>query len=256
MISANTLFHFTSSIENISNILSNNFIPRYCLEKVDFIPNMNLDYAYPMVCFCDIPLSQITEHISTYGSYAIGLKKEWAMPKSISPVIYLHNNSQTISIIDRLFKSSAIFDRLEKLITKTNLRFAARDTMELLFYCKTYKGSMWRNGVLKENITFYNEREWRYVPPLAELELINPRFIINKDEFDNTEIRNRENDLIKNFQIHFTPDDIKYLIIKYENERLRLVQMIQEIKGNLFNVEQLKVLSSKIISVEQIKEDF
>ena len=32
---------------------------------------------------------------------------------------------------------------------------------------------MWRDGKLRQNITFYNEREWRYVPKLDELEHIN-----------------------------------------------------------------------------------
>lgn len=44
--------------------------------------------AYPMVCFCDIPLSQIKNHTNSYGKYAIGLKKEWAQKWHISDTIH------------------------------------------------------------------------------------------------------------------------------------------------------------------------
>jgi len=33
-ISANTLFHFTSSMENLLGILTNEFRPRFCLENL------------------------------------------------------------------------------------------------------------------------------------------------------------------------------------------------------------------------------
>ena len=78
-ISANTLFHFTKTIDNIRNILTDTFSPRYCLEHLAFMASENIDLAIPMVCFCDIPLSQIIDHVDTYGEYAIGLNKDWAM---------------------------------------------------------------------------------------------------------------------------------------------------------------------------------
>ena len=46
-----------------------------------------------MVCFCDIPLSDIAEHTQKYGNYAIGLKKTWAMEQGVTPILYVHDNS-------------------------------------------------------------------------------------------------------------------------------------------------------------------
>lgn len=57
-VSSNTLFHFTNSIDNIENILINDFVPHYSLEKI-MVGRIIFEFAFPMVCFCDIPLSQI-----------------------------------------------------------------------------------------------------------------------------------------------------------------------------------------------------
>jgi len=49
--------------------------------------------AIPMVCFCDIPLSQLVSHIDTYGKYGLGMSKEWGIKKGLNPVIYFNKNS-------------------------------------------------------------------------------------------------------------------------------------------------------------------
>ncbi len=262
MISANTLFHFTNSIENIKNILTNNFLPRYCLERIDYFPKntKKIDMGIPMICFCDIPLSQITEHIKTYGEYAIGLSKDWALKRGISPVFYLHNKSTTNILLNGLWSSSMINDaiksELKKLRIINNDSYATLNAMGILFYLKKYKGDMWRNNMLKKNILFYNEREWRYVPDLNKLLRINPRLIINKEEYENDIIRKEENDKISSLHLPFIPDDIKYIIINKETERIDMAKAIDNIKGSMFTLDDLTVLKSKIISVEQIREDF
>lgn len=75
-LSANTLFHFTKEKNTLINILKTKFYPRLCLEDNFIFSKESTKMAYPMVCFCDIPLSQINNHAATYGKYAIGLKKE------------------------------------------------------------------------------------------------------------------------------------------------------------------------------------
>lgn len=67
-ISSNTLFHFTKNIENVINILKNGFRPHFCVEDLNIIaPDLGsideLEFAIPMVCFCDIPLSQARVHM-------------------------------------------------------------------------------------------------------------------------------------------------------------------------------------------------
>lgn len=46
-----------------------------------------------MVCFCDIPLSEINLHTKKFGKYGIGVSKEWAGKQNITPVVYAHYES-------------------------------------------------------------------------------------------------------------------------------------------------------------------
>jgi hypothetical protein len=85
-----SLFHFTNQAESLFDILKAGFWPKYCLEDIGWQNFEKFDYiAFPMVCFCDIPLSRIAEHTGYYGSYGIGLKKEWAEKNALNPVLYI-----------------------------------------------------------------------------------------------------------------------------------------------------------------------
>ena len=79
-----------------------------------------------MVCFCDIPLSQIRGHKDTYGSFAIGLSKEWASSNRINPVLYVYPNSAISLHIYEIFDKSS--DDI------------AEETFKLIQYVKPYKG--------------------------------------------------------------------------------------------------------------------
>eukprot|EP01034_Spumella_vulgaris_P011525 gene11525-14663_t len=68
------------------------FWPRYSLEDFRWQvsgPNSHEFAAFPMVCFCDIPLSRIDEHVGFYGSYGLGLSREWGIRAGLNPVQYI-----------------------------------------------------------------------------------------------------------------------------------------------------------------------
>ena len=95
-LSPDTLFHFTPSFDNLIGILINTFYPRSCYEEFDLIDNDSQPFVrdtIPMVCFCDIPLSLLRNHINTYGRYGLGMTKEWGVRKGLNPVIYFSKNS-------------------------------------------------------------------------------------------------------------------------------------------------------------------
>lgn len=92
-LSSNTLFHFTSKPSFLISILQEGFKPRYCMEDFsmfEFILGKdNSNFAVPMVCFCDLPLSKVKDHVGKYGNFGIGLTKEWGMREKVSPLMYV-----------------------------------------------------------------------------------------------------------------------------------------------------------------------
>ncbi len=252
MISANTVFHFTSSVENIKNILTNHFRPRVCLERIDYIKKEKLDFGLPMVCFCDIPLSEVGNHIKTYGEYAIGLNKSWAIKNGITPVLYLHEMSKTLDSINHFFEVAGKYDTQ---LNQKEYNYLI-SSYQLFSYCKAYHGSMQRNEKLKKKIRFYDEREWRYVPEYRLIQNEFPKFFLDKDEYLNKEIRQKYNNLLSEFKIKFSPKDIQYIIVSKEKERGDMISSINGIKEGYYTPNEIDELKSKIISVEQIKGDF
>lgn len=97
-ISTSTVFHFTRSSENLISILAHTFRPHFCLEDLNVVmPDSrheeDLEFAIPMVSFCDIPLSQVSPHLKHYGNYGIGLSKDWAISSGLAPVLYVVRGS-------------------------------------------------------------------------------------------------------------------------------------------------------------------
>jgi len=79
MLSSASLFHFTRNLQSLRGILAEGFKVNPSFERMDILsrafggPPDGDETGIPMVCFCDIPLSQTTEHMDRYGKYAIGL---------------------------------------------------------------------------------------------------------------------------------------------------------------------------------------
>jgi len=85
-----TLFHFTKSLNVLKAILVEGYWPRYCLEDIAWLgtPSASL-VSFSTVCFYDIPLSRVAEHVSFYGNYGLGMSKEWAESNNLNPVLYV-----------------------------------------------------------------------------------------------------------------------------------------------------------------------
>lgn len=68
--------------------------PRYVEERLGYL---NLDafpgFAFPMTCFCDIPLSKAEGHMKLYGHYGIALSKSRCMRRNVQPIMYLNEKS-------------------------------------------------------------------------------------------------------------------------------------------------------------------
>ena len=160
-LSANTLFHFTREYETLISILKSKFYPRLCLENC-LLSITNMKWAVPMVCFCDIPLSNIAQHTQKYGNYAIGIKKSWAIEKGVSPILYVHEKSlivkQCRNALEWSMDSNGMGDQnSEERLTKL---------ISMFYMMKPYEGEESVAGQ-RHKIRYYDEREWRYIPPIS-----------------------------------------------------------------------------------------
>lgn len=97
-LSSNTLFHYTKRYDNLIKILKKGLKPNHSIENYDFLIDKKNEvgtlYFVPMVCFCDIPLSNTINHINKYGNYAIGLSNDWGKKNGLNPVMYIEQNSK------------------------------------------------------------------------------------------------------------------------------------------------------------------
>jgi hypothetical protein len=236
--------------------------------------------AIPMVCFCDIPLSSIRNHINVYGRYAIGLSKEWGKKKHISPVMYALSNSisakvirKSLSTIEKcihksnkhvqtLYSNNPTYtqDKKDRLIDILSDELARVDSglLDIMAFTKNYMGTFFRNGKPYRNVCFYDEREWRYVPDgrfLFELEI--PSYI-RKQECLDADRRHQANLRLERCEcmLKFGPPDIRYIIVAKHEEILPMVDSIYQIKGHNYSDNDLRLLTTRIISMEQILQDF
>lgn len=239
-LSSNSIIHFTGTKESLKGILENNFTIKYCLEEI-VLGGEDKPYAAPMVSFCDIPLSEVKNHIDNYGSYGIGFTKEWAIKKKLNPVLYVEKNS--------FFSENML-----KLLRSTNDNVESKDNaLTVVSYIKNYENTLSRkNKKPIPNYRFSDEREWRYVPPYSK----EDRFpAINKTVYENPQLKVQFDDKIKDLRLTFEPNDIKYIIIQDETEIKEMYNFLKDVKGK-YSSHDVDRLTTRLITTEQIKSDF
>ena len=248
MLSSETLFHFTNSLEKLKGILRNEFYPHYSLEKYPLDPKKEPSIlAIPMVSFCDIPLSEVKEHVKIYGYYGIGMSKNWAEKKGLNPVLYLYKGSDLAIGIEEMLISAANMQTLIEEEEKKR-RTVLISLLNMFRYIKPFKGDFIRNGKLRKNYKFYNEREWRYIPDLKKY------YALTEEAFQDLKKHKEKDEKLKVTKLTFEPKDIKYIIIKNEEEISGMVEALQHIKSK-YDPHTVKILTTRIISYKQIKED-
>ena len=240
---SSTLFHFTKSNDILKSLLKDGFWPRYCLEDIAWQKEEHDFVAFPMVCFCDIPISRISEHVGFYGSFGIGLSREWGLRNGVNPVFYMAK-SETLDkslnhVLDLAHEDEDESSRLESL---NHVRY-------LLSYFKPIKGRMIARGESVEK-EFYQESEWRYVPRHGELaHYLLPENFNNKKNLDKENKISFENCLLK-----FLPSDIRYIFVPTDADIPNIINFIQTELDHYPGAE-IKVLLSRVTSLESIALD-
>jgi hypothetical protein len=250
-LSSDALFHFTSSRNHLISILRNEFRPHYSLEEYGFAMTGGADeakIAFPMVCFCDIPLSQTATHTATYGSYALGLRKEWGIQHGIAPVLYSHPKSLVAHTLVEMFNKDLATDQggagssYDRILTHY---------VRLLAYLKPYQGSFFRHGRAVPNVRFYDEREWRWVPEGMDI----LRTLPERQYLDAAELMQANAELGDVPPLSFEPSDIRYIVVATEAEILPMIHLLRLIKEK-YSADDVDLLCSRIVSAEQIARDY
>lgn len=275
-IKSNSLFHFTPKEEYLLDILENGFWPRYCSEDIEWLIPKDFknklekqeednslktlikeliksnisSIAYPMSCFCDIPLSKITAHTDFYGGFGLGMTKEWGIRKRLNPIFYLSDNSIIPNLIQSFLLKTAPIDFWKSIQSeKTN----QNTIVQLMKFLKPLRGKMKVNG---KEVTknFDEECEWRYAPASDENNLF-PNFLPNFLANNNEELQDSNIVTKKVASLNFEPSDIKYIFVPEDSNIPTIINKINTIFTNYPEHERLLLLS-KVISLDTIRKDF
>ncbi|MGR6831350.1 abortive infection system antitoxin AbiGi family protein [Aliivibrio wodanis] len=240
---SHTLFHFTQSRETLKLIFKNGFWPRYCLEDVRWFGFKSFDYiAYPMVCFCDIPLSKIDDHVNFYGEFGIGLTREWAIKNGLNPILYVAGDNHITQSFRELNDHANKSEGEQQTRAKVTMRY-------LLAHTKPTEGQMVMNNKPVDKL-FYQESEWRFVPKDSEA----PEYLV-KSNYEDEAVFNEANELtLKNCALTISPQDVKYIFVKSDTDIPDMINFIQTDLDGFANSD-IKVLMSRVVSLESIRQD-
>ena len=228
-------------------ILRDTFYPRLCHERIELKDGVIKAY-FPMVSFCDIPLSQVKEHIRYYGEYGLGMSRSWAERKGLNPVMYIRKGSRLSAHIQALPKILRAEPGPKR--TAADIQDTA---VSILQYAKAFEGTWLKGKSTGRRIKFYNEREIRYVPPARSAGF----YFLTEKEHQDEDRREKAKSVLEKFPLSFEPDDIKYIIISKDSERVEMARAVWETRSRPNYTDDIRMeLITKIISCEQIKEDF
>ena len=179
----------------------------------------------------------------------------------ISPILYTHKDSFITKNLMDNFKN--VSEAIENYPTDVKLSKLWEDLLYTSFFIKLYKGTI-TVGTRKKTTIFYNERDWRYILPkdiiinLLNKELDNThtdKAFLEEHHFNNKSSVDKINKINESYGITFEPKDINYIIVEKEEEILPLISDLLIIKGK-YSYEDVQILTTRIISMERINEDF
>jgi len=242
-LSSNSIIHFTNTKDALKGILTENFKLFYCKEEI-LLDNKPLSFAVPMVSFCDIPISQVKNHITKYGAYGLGLTKSWAERQKLNPVLYVEKDSN----LSRSYRNVYFEYVVNSGKDLTTLDDKENCIVDILRYIKNYQNDLVRGGQVYNDYRFSDEREWRYVLNFSE----KPQMIYALEHF----IKDEHNLELDKYKLEFEPNDIKYVIIQSESEIPEFLDLFRTTKGKNYSYSDVERLMTRIITTEQIVEDF
>lgn len=240
--SANSLFHFIKKLEYLLTAIEKDaLVPRYCVELVEYLDIGLTSIAYPMLCFCDINLHKLDEHIDFYGGYGIAFSKEWGIHQGIQPIQYLNQSSHLHNDFSEAFKMA---------ISSPGNDEAQNFLLSQMYFLKPIEGEMLRDEeIISKNFT--DECEWRSIPSVEPEGL--PQVLIDS-EIVRKDILNNALTYASNTWLRFLAEDIKYLILQNRDDFDKVTSLILRKDG--LSSDSRHRLISKIIIWDESRGDF
>ncbi|MDH0185933.1 abortive infection system antitoxin AbiGi family protein [Stenotrophomonas sp. GD03993] len=232
-------------MKNLLGIIEHGFKLKYCKETFSLLGREESLHV-PMVSFCDIPFSQIKNHINSYGCYGVGLSKEWAIRNGLNPVLYVQDNS----MLAKSYYALMTFLHAKEEAGEID-KAPRRMGVDIVRYIKNYEGMLARKNRKPVRYRFSDEREWRYVPEYSdkyESVYIPEDFVVKTAVRANADLRG--------LSLTFEPDDISYIVIARDSEIRTVAAHLNETKSDRYTVAQAQRLMTRIITNEQIQGDF
>jgi hypothetical protein len=285
-INSSTLFHFTKRKATLFRILQNGLRFSYCYEEFTGDSGM----AIPMICFCDIPLLRTMDHRQRYGSYVIGIDKDYLQRNrmgDLNPVFYLSSpfvfdrgkytkdileslKNKFYTVIENQIKDNQpLFQRFQEEGASCfgedihyeldSLSIAGLSSRYFLAFTKQIKSPV--NGKLISN---YDEREWRLVlqnetdgRPDWISEILYSNFVNDKENLNHKLIKNNNFIRIEKQDINKA---ITHIIVLKDKDITQTIDFVKNSR-KLFGSSELsdkerEILISKISSFDRIEKDY
>ena len=238
--SSNVLCNYMREQDYLNQILHNQaIIPRYVMEPLDYLDFKDFQkICFPMTCFCDIPFSRVSTHMSYYGGYGIGLDKQAVLEKyRIQPIHYINEDSPLADDFREAFLASTS-DQFTGEARKLASYLASS-----LMYMKPIRGIVNNDEGGKEVYVYQDECEWRFIP--SDNFPTGLHLILRQSE-TTERAKEKYSDVLKKHSecwLKFEWTEVRYIIVPDEAAVKNTISTIREL-----NVEDMEkdLLISKI----------
>ena len=237
-LSSKTLFHFTNSVVKLNSIIMNGLRAYYNYEK---LPKGKKYYVAPMLCFCDIPLSNVKFHVSKYGTYGIGIRRQSAREAGFTPVFYVHSDSKHITFRKEVLDKNPITPFIKPYLGYVPIYDIDGNIL------REKSETTGKQKLIREKRKYYDEKEWRLIPKSnKEFEVLDYK---NEEEL----IKLKEDTLKEKYEkVDFDLMlNLEYIILQ---ERKEITPFIENLRRHKMRIKEEMI--AKIITVEQIQNDF
>lgn len=233
-LSSNILWHQTNEQGFYEILKSKKLRYSYCLERI--IPEFKFKpIAFPMISVSDYPLSEIGNNQWAYGNYCIGFKQIWGVKAGFSPVTYCSLGSRSLQVLNILLDDSMKND--------IQSRFGA--VMYLFAHMKFVQAPLVTKHKKFKNYRFYDEREWRVVPYITEIDNSELWPFFDEEGYKEFKEGNNGSSLL-DIGVDFNYDDIRYIIVDKEED----IQSTRSILGDRVHIFTKAEVIEDVVGVE------